>query len=324
MSLVKQHGNDLDAKIRAEQNKPDIFYTYNQYLVRMPNLAAITPAISPKQLTFDEFLQQNNKDFSVKRILDAPDGKRYNKYHDTAVNFYNNTFMDILCGDRSGKIKVIDLKAAFKQAGLRRVSRVQRAEQQKVSNTSNLLYRVLKDHEMQCDDAFLNRQTFSLSQWPPRKPFMLLAAQMGSAGIVSELLLHNACDIFARDSDKNTALHLAAYYGHDKVVNLILREAKKKNNFPLQKLLQSNNSQNETPLQSAITGQTKYEKEPQTFWPVKRRAVPFRPETDTKRSRAAQDAEYFKFVGEWTHMASTRQNWILIKAEIENAMADQT
>jgi hypothetical protein len=174
------------------------------------------------------------------------------------------------------------------------------------------------------DNAFLNRQTFSLSQWPPKKPFMLLAAQMGSAGIVSELLLHNACDIFARDSAKNTALHLAAYYGHDGVVNLILREAKKKNFFSLQKLLQSKNSQNETPLQSAMKGQTKYENETNTFWPVKRRAVPFRPETDTKLSRAAQDAEYFIFGGEWTHMARTRQNWILIKEQIENEMTDHT
>jgi ankyrin repeat protein len=47
---------------------------------------------------------------------------------------------------------------------------------------------------------------------------------MGCAAIVERLICHYGCDLNARQKgDKGTALHVAAYYGHGDVVELLLK-----------------------------------------------------------------------------------------------------
>ena len=63
---------------------------------------------------------------------------------------------------------------------------------------------------------------YSLSTWPPHKPFLLAAAQQGRANFVDRLTRHYGCDVNYLDKDLNTALHLAAYQGHADVVATLL------------------------------------------------------------------------------------------------------
>ena len=63
-----------------------------------------------------------------------------------------------------------------------------------------------------------------LSSWPPSMPFLHAAARLGCAAIVERLICHYGCDLNARQKgDKGTALHVAAYYGHGDVVELLLK-----------------------------------------------------------------------------------------------------
>jgi hypothetical protein len=64
---------------------------------------------------------------------------------------------------------------------------------------------------------------YALSDWPPRTPFLLQAARMGCAKIVERLVRHYGCSVAARRTkDRGSALHLAAYYGHGDVVELLI------------------------------------------------------------------------------------------------------
>jgi len=64
---------------------------------------------------------------------------------------------------------------------------------------------------------------YKLDRWPPETPFLHAAARMGCAKIVRQLVKRYGCDVNrSRRKDKATALHLAAYYGHSAVVELLL------------------------------------------------------------------------------------------------------
>jgi hypothetical protein len=104
----------------------------------------------------------------------------------------------------------------------------------------------------------------SLSSWPPKCSFLHTAARMGCAAIVKHLLEHYACCINATtQGDQGTALHIAAYYGHLDVVQIILdRHADKT----------ITNRLKETPLASARAGQKKYKDSAENFYPIVRRA----------------------------------------------------
>jgi hypothetical protein len=86
-----------------------------------------------------------------------------------------------------------------------------------------------------------------LSSWPPMMPFLHAAARMGCAAIVERLICHYGCDINARQKkDEGTALHLAAYYGHGDVVELLLKHGSDRT---------ATNKYKETALESAKSGQ---------------------------------------------------------------------
>ena len=86
-----------------------------------------------------------------------------------------------------------------------------------------------------------------LSSWPPSKPFLHAVARMGCAAIVERLICHYGCDINARqEKDQGTALHLAAYYGHGDVVELLLKHGADRT---------ATNKYKETALASARSGQ---------------------------------------------------------------------
>jgi len=53
-------------------------------------------------------------------------------------------------------------------------------------------------------------------------PFLLRAAKQGRATFVERLMRHYECDVNSVDLEGNTALHLAAYYGHADVVATLL------------------------------------------------------------------------------------------------------
>jgi hypothetical protein len=95
---------------------------------------------------------------------------------------------------------------------------------------------------------------FSLSTWPPKAPFLLAAAKQGRANFVERLTRHYGCDVNYLDKDGNTALHLAAYYGHADVVATLL------NSGLISDLAVKNKSCNETALDCAKAGQEAYGK----------------------------------------------------------------
>jgi hypothetical protein len=96
-----------------------------------------------------------------------------------------------------------------------------------------------------------------LSSWPPMMPFLHAAARMGSAAIVERLILHYGCDLNARQKrDNGTALHLAAYYGHGDVVELLLTHGSDRT---------ATNKYKETALESAKSGQQDFESGKFTF-----------------------------------------------------------
>ena len=72
----------------------------------------------------------------------------------------------------------------------------------------------------------------SISSWPPRRPFLLMASQFGCTKIVNKLVRHYGCSVGPEIvwNKKGstalkglTALHLAAWNGHADVVELLLR-----------------------------------------------------------------------------------------------------
>jgi hypothetical protein len=104
---------------------------------------------------------------------------------------------------------------------------------------------------------------FSLSKWPPHMPFMLQAARLGNAKIVKQLATKYGCEVNQRrrDSDnkvtdRGTALHLAAYFGHAEVVNTLLELNSDHTN---------KNKYSETALESAKKGKAAYEKDKEDF-----------------------------------------------------------
>jgi hypothetical protein len=91
-----------------------------------------------------------------------------------------------------------------------------------------------------------------LSSWPPSKPFLHAAARMGCAAIVERLICHYGCDINARqEKDQGTALHLASYYGHGDVVELLLKHGADRT---------ATNKYKGTALESAKSGQQDFER----------------------------------------------------------------
>ena len=93
----------------------------------------------------------------------------------------------------------------------------------------------------------------SLSSWPPSMPFLHAAARMGCAAIVERLISYYGCDINARQKkDEGTALHVAAYYGHGDVVELLLKHGSDRT---------ARNKYNETALESAKSGQQAFGRE---------------------------------------------------------------
>jgi hypothetical protein len=97
---------------------------------------------------------------------------------------------------------------------------------------------------------------YSLSTWPPKKPFLMTAAQHGRANFVDRLMRHYGCDVNYQRLDKDggdTALHLAAYYGHSDVVSTLLDSGLISN-------LNLKNKYGETALDCARAGQEAYDK----------------------------------------------------------------
>jgi hypothetical protein len=94
---------------------------------------------------------------------------------------------------------------------------------------------------------------FSLSTWPPGMPFLLRAAKEGRATFVERLMGHYGCDVNYLDKDGNTALHLAAYYGHADVVATLLDSGL------VSDLTIKNKSKGETALKCAEAGQKDYD-----------------------------------------------------------------
>ena len=89
---------------------------------------------------------------------------------------------------------------------------------------------------------------YQLGKWPPVTPFLHAAALFGCAKIVRQLVKRYGCDVnYPRKKDKATALHLAAYYGHSTVVEMLLELGADKTlkNMPY----------NETALESALKAQ---------------------------------------------------------------------
>jgi hypothetical protein len=95
---------------------------------------------------------------------------------------------------------------------------------------------------------------YSLSSWPPEMPFLLTAAKQGRATFVERLMRHYGCDVNYLDKDGNTALHLAAYYGHADVVARLLDSGL------ISDLTIKNKSCDEMALDCAKAGQEAYGK----------------------------------------------------------------
>ncbi len=103
-----------------------------------------------------------------------------------------------------------------------------------------------------------------LSSWPPDKPFLHNAARLGCAAIVGRLLDHYGCYINTRQAqDRGTALHVAAYYGHLDVVEVILERN------PDTRI---KNKHQETPIQAAEAGHRDYNSNKEQFFPMLRSA----------------------------------------------------
>jgi hypothetical protein len=102
-----------------------------------------------------------------------------------------------------------------------------------------------------------------LSSWPPTCPFLHAAARMGCAAIVERLICHYGCDLNARRQKKckGTALHVASHYGHVDVVKLLLKHGADRT---------ATNKYKETALESAKSGQQKFESGEFTFPKVRR------------------------------------------------------
>ena len=81
-------------------------------------------------------------------------------------------------------------------------------------------------------------QGFPMADWPQRgypdwklqghpppsgnNPFWLNAPKLGFAQITEQMVSHYKCNLEAQTRNKETALHLAAYFGHAKVVHTLL------------------------------------------------------------------------------------------------------
>jgi hypothetical protein len=82
---------------------------------------------------------------------------------------------------------------------------------------------------------------------------------MGCAAIVDRLICHYGCDINARQKkDQGTALHLAAYYGHGDVVEVLLKHGADRT---------ATNKYKETALESAKSGQQDFGRGKFEFFP---------------------------------------------------------
>jgi hypothetical protein len=71
---------------------------------------------------------------------------------------------------------------------------------------------------------------FPMADWPQRghpeasgnNPFWLVAPKLGFAQITEHMVSHYQCNLEAQTKNGETALHLAAYFGHAKVVKTLL------------------------------------------------------------------------------------------------------
>ena len=71
---------------------------------------------------------------------------------------------------------------------------------------------------------------FPMADWPQQghpqatgnNPFWMVAPKLGFAQITARMVNHYKCNLEAQTKNKETALHLAAYFGHAKVVQTLL------------------------------------------------------------------------------------------------------
>ena len=89
-----------------------------------------------------------------------------------------------------------------------------------------------------------------LSTWPPKKPFLVRAAELGSAEAVEHLVSFYKCDVNVRRiKEQTTALHMAAWQGYAHVVQALLKLGADTTLV---------NKYGETPLDSARKGREEY------------------------------------------------------------------
>jgi hypothetical protein len=95
---------------------------------------------------------------------------------------------------------------------------------------------------------------FPLSDWPQQEtgnnPFWMQAARLGFVNIVRRFIMHYKCNLKAKTKSDETALHLAAYFGHADVCRLLVDLGADR---------EQQNTRGETALVSARTGQQDYE-----------------------------------------------------------------
>jgi len=89
-----------------------------------------------------------------------------------------------------------------------------------------------------------------LSTWPRKKPFLVRAAELGSAEAVEHLVSFYKCDVNVRRiKEQTTALHMAAWHGYAHVVQALLKLGADTTLV---------NKYGETPLDSARKGREEY------------------------------------------------------------------
>jgi hypothetical protein len=72
--------------------------------------------------------------------------------------------------------------------------------------------------------------SFPMADWPQQghseasgnNPFWMIAPKLGFAQITARMVSHYMCNLEAQTKNNETALHLAAYFGHAKVVQTLL------------------------------------------------------------------------------------------------------